>query len=153
MCFTVKRTKTTVEQKLDSLGCILVFTGVCALGYLALSRHWGYSIAGVGLLGVGWVIGDIRSKRRHGRVQDAFNTAFALSGRPFPHLEVGSSYGYPTFKLTFTSKAERTNAQDAGCIDAFKHAVQLIYLHYGSKENPFDADRAVWSTYEDKDSI
>jgi len=140
-------------KRLFSLGCILVFTGVCALGYLALSRHWGYSFAAAGLIGVWWVIGGVRLKRRYRKVQEALHAAFASSARPFPHLEVGSSYGFPTFRLTFASPAELASAQDAGCIAAFKLAIQSIYLHDGDKENPFDADKAVWITSKGRDSF
>lgn len=140
--------KAPVEQRLFSLGCALVFTGVCAFGYLALSRHWGYSMAAAALLGVWWLICELRWKVLHRRQLAALDAAFAPLGSPLPHLKQSSSYGFPTFTLTFTSEAELKRAQDSGSIAAFKRAIQSLHAHGWSKQNPFDADKAVWCTYE-----
>ncbi len=136
------------EEKLFSLGCLLVLIGVCAFTYLAFHTHWAYSAAAAGLIG-GWLlICQIRMRRDHRRHLAALSAAFASSSLPLPRIKQSGSYGFRSFTLTFSTEAELTQAQESGCIAAFKQAIQSLYMHTGSKQNPFDAQRAVWVTYE-----
>jgi hypothetical protein len=124
------------------------FIGACGFGYLALSSHWAYSVAIAGLIG-GWsLIRRMRWRCQHRRHLDALRAAFGPSERPVPHLKEESSYGFPHFTLTFVSEAELRHAEDSGNIAAFKEAIQSLYAHTGSKQNPFDVDWAVWVTCE-----
>ena len=140
--------KPPIEERLFSLGCLLVLIAVCAFGYLAFSSHWAYLAAVAGLIG-GWLlICRTRLRRNHRKHLEALRLAFAPSERPIPHLKEGGSYGFPTFTLTFASEAELKQAEESGRIAAFKKTIQSYYAHMGSKGNPFDADRAVWATYK-----
>jgi hypothetical protein len=136
------------EERLFSLGCLLMLIGLCVSGYLALTLHWTYVTAGAGLI-CGWLLfWQIRSRRDHRRHLDALNAVFAPSGRPVPSLKEGSSYGFPTFVLTFPSAADLRQAEESGCLAAFKQAIQSLHGHTGGKLIPFDADRAVCATFE-----
>ena len=140
--------KTQIEEQLFNFGCLLALVGVCAFSYLAIFSHWTYSAAVAGLIG-GWrLVCQVRMRRDHRRHLVALSAAFASSPFPLPRLKVGGSYGFRSFKLTFPSEVELTHAQESGYTAAFKEAIQSLYMHVGSKHNPFDADRAVWATYE-----
>jgi hypothetical protein len=140
--------KPRIEEKLFSLGCLLVLIGVCAFSYLAFFSHWTYSVAVVGLI-AGWLlVCRIRARRDHRRHLAALSAAFSSSSLPLPRLKSSYSYGYPSFTLTFSSEAELKQAEESGFIAAFKQAIQSLYMHTGRKQNPFDADRAVWATYD-----
>jgi hypothetical protein len=135
------------EERLYSLGCQLTLIGMCVSGYLALTLHWTYATAGAGLI-CGWLLlGQIRLRRDRRRHLDALDAAFAPSGHPIPSLKEGSSYGFPTFTLTFPSAVELRWAEESGCLAAFKQAIQSLYGHTGCKQIPFDADCAVWATH------
>ena len=140
--------KPAIEDRLFSLGCLLELIGVCFLGYLTTTAHWGYSLGVIGLIVVWLLICRIRVGRNRRRNLDVLRTAFATSTHALPQLKKDSSYGFPAFTLTFQSEAELRQAEESGCISAFKQAIQALYGHTGSKRNPFDADRAVWATYE-----
>ena len=135
------------EEILTRFGCLAVLVGMICFGYLAYSSHWAYSIAVVGLIGVGWLFVQIAEKHDHQRHIEMLKLVFAQSGVPVPHLKDGYSYGFRSFTLTFATEAELRQAEALGCIAAFKQAIQTLYGHVGSKRNPFDADRAVWATY------
>lgn len=139
--------KTRTEERLVRFGCLTVLVGLSVFGYLAFSSHWAYSVAVAGLIGVGWLIVQVAQRRDHSRHVEMLGLAFAPSGLPVPQLKDGSSYGFPSFTLTFASEAELRQAEAQGCIAAFKDAVQTVYGHTGSKRNPFSADQAVWATY------
>jgi hypothetical protein len=140
--------KPAMEERLFSLGCMLVLVGTCVTGYLAVTSHWMYAAATAGLI-FGWrLVCRIRSSRDRCRHLEALSASFSPSGRPFPRLTEGTSYGFRTFTLTFRSEAELRQAEASGCIAAFKQAIQSLYGHTGGRQNPFDADRAVWATHE-----
>ena len=140
--------KPLIEERLFSFGWLLVLIAVCALGYLTLASHLAYSVAVAGLIGGWWVICGLRVRRHRRRHLDALKIAFASSDRPAPHLKEGNRYAFPTFTLTFASDAELKQAEVSGCIAAFKQSIQSMHAHIGSRQNPFDADLAVWATYE-----
>jgi hypothetical protein len=136
------------EEKLFSFGGLFVLVGTCIFAYVALSSDWRYSVAAVCLIS-GWVcIYRLRLKRNHLRDFEALKAEFTQKGLPVPELKEGNNYGFRAFTLTFASETELKKAKDAGCIAAFKQAIQGFYGHTGSKRNPFDAERAVWATYK-----
>ena len=144
------------RDKLFSTGCLLVsismciFTYLCTLGYLTLETHWKYPVAVAALISVWMIIRHIGMWRGHRRRRhlELLEAAFAQSGQSAPQLKDGGSYGFPSFTLIFPSEAELRQAQESGCIAAFKNAIQSLYGHMGNKQNPFDAERAVWATYK-----
>jgi len=121
---------------------------VCVLIYLAVTSHWTYSLAIVGLLLFWGLISQIRTRSLHRKDIDALRAAFSAPGMCIPRLEEGGGHGWSTFGLVFASASELKLAEESGCIAAFKQAIQQLHGHEGSKENPFDADRAVWAEYE-----
>lgn len=99
------------------------------------------------LLAVWFIRGSVRHKRLVSGCEAIFRKIYAAPS-PMPRLEIGSSYSYPTFTLTFLSKREREAADEAGLNQSFKHEIDMLCRDYGSKSNPFDADKAVWFTYQ-----
>jgi hypothetical protein len=140
--------KERVREMMSSLGCLLTLIGICVSGYLALTLHWTYATVGAALICGALLLGQIRLRRERRRLRDVLNAVFAPSGRPVPLLKEGSSYGFPTFTLTFPSEAELRQAEQSGCLAAFKQAIQSLYRHAGCKQMPFDANCAVSATYE-----
>lgn len=138
--------KPHIEERLFSSGCLLVFIAGCCLFFLAINFHWKFGIAFVGLFLAWVVVGLLRSKRFDHMHQEALKSAFSSSGIKLPHLKEGSLYGFPTFKLTFSSEAELLQAEASGSITAFKQAIHSIYYHVGG--DSFNSDSAVWATYE-----
>lgn len=139
--------KFRTEERLVRFAVLVLLVGLCAFGYLTLSSNLAYSFAVVGLLGVGWVIVKMGNRSAHRRDVEMLRLAFAASGLPVPKLEGGNSYEFRSITLTFSSEAELRQAEALGCIAAFKQAVQMLYMHTGSKQKPFNADKAVWATY------
>ena len=135
------------EEKLFSAGCLLVLIGVCVFGYLALHSHWLYSAVVAALIGSWMLVCRIRFRRDHRRHCELLTDAFANSGQPTPLLKDGMSYGFPSITLVFSSEDELKQAQESGRIEAFKHTIQLLHKHRGTKRNPFNAECAVWATY------
>jgi hypothetical protein len=138
----------SIEDRIFSLGCPIILSAVCALGYFTASGNWTYAIVAASFIGVWLVIARLRVKRLHRMHIAALKLAFAGSGLAVPHLKDGRHYSFPNFTLTFTSESELQRAEAAGCIRDFKKAIQTRYADSGSKGNPFDVERAVSTTYE-----
>jgi hypothetical protein len=136
------------QERLFQAGCLGVFLGVCVLVYLAVTSHWEYALAIVGLILVWGLIGRLRERHLRRMLLEALTAACADCGAAIPRLVEGSSYGWPTFGLVFVSASELKLAEESGCVAAFKQSVQSLHGHIGDKGNPFDADHAVWVTYE-----
>ena len=79
----------------------------------------------------------------------AFRAAFRDFDYPEPKLKTATSYGFPTFTLTFATEEALKAAQTEGRLGAFKYSISELYGHCGSVSNPFDAARAVRATFED----
>ena len=140
--------KRSTEERLFSLGCLLVAIGVIHFCYLALVSNWNYLLASAGMVG-GWLIlNSIRNRRDQRRHVEALKAAFAPTTQRVPHLTEGYIYGYPYFTLTFESETEMKLAEQTKCIAAFKQSIQSLYGHLGGSRKPFSADRAVAATYE-----
>jgi hypothetical protein len=130
------------------MGCLLVFLGVCVLIYLAVTSHWQYALGIAGLILFWGLIGRMRERSLRRKLLGALTAACSDCGASIPRLVEDSSYGWPTFELVFPSASELKLAEESGCVAAFKQAVQSLHSHIGDKENPFDAERAVWVTCE-----
>ncbi|MFZ2276617.1 MAG: hypothetical protein WAW39_02415 [Prosthecobacter sp.] len=140
--------KPSTGERLFSFGCLLVLIGISTCLFFAFTSGLRY-VFYAGCLVVIWlVIARIRSGHFHQRHLVALREAFSAKDIPVPHLKESYSYGWPSFTLTFQTEEDLKLAKEAGCISAFKQKIQLFYDHLGGAENPFDADRAVWATYE-----
>ena len=81
------------------------------------------------------------------RYKEVFESVFANSSTK-PKYEQEYSYGYPAFTLTFASKAELDEAVSGKITDLFSQRIGEVCRNTGSKKHPFDAERAIWLTYE-----
>ena len=89
------------------------------------------------------------------RQKSAFNLVFKKFDGSKPKLEIGNSYGYPSFKLIFKTKEDMDKAQMEGLIKQFTVRIQEICQlpsDAGRKVWSFDAERAIYATNEDKHS-
>ncbi len=136
------------EEKLFSYGCLSVLAVILLCVWLAFSSSWTYGLLAACLL-VGWLlICRIRLRRDHLSHTAALREAFSVPGITVPKLSERNSYGFPSFTLTFPTEEALKHAEEAGCVAAFKQSLQLLYAHVGGSDNPFEADRAVWATYD-----
>ncbi len=76
-------------------------------------------------------------------IQSHLHESFAgTSSRP--RLEVGYSYGYPAFKVTFATQSEHEMAVLSGKTREFNRRVEIVCSTSGSNERPFNAEQAVF---------
>jgi len=137
-----------LQERLNSIGCFLVFVGLCVFVYLAYTSNWRYLIAAVGLVYC-WVrISKIRLKHSDQRDIDALKSVFLGSESNIPQFKRGASYGFPTFTLTFESESALRQAEKSGHISSFRQYIQSTYANSGGKRNQFNAELAIYVTYE-----
>ena len=63
-----------------------------------------------------------------------------------PTVEISSSYGYPSFQVTFPSNDLLARARHGGQTGLFLVGIQALCKNSGSKRRPFDASVAIWFT-------
>ena len=136
------------EDRCFDIGCLCVAIALIVLGWIAIFSDPKYWIACGVVLGGWWVIGSVRMKGHRARDAAAFAEIFEVLGSSKPSLEVGYHYGFNYFTVTFSSEADMEKAESLGLIERFQDRIQELYGHRGSKRNPFDAERAVYATYE-----
>lgn len=138
-----------ISNKLFELGFRITVGGSIACVIFAIFGHPSF-LAGAVLLWGMWIIYcNIREKKNRRLYLSAFQNAFKQFAAPTPALEIGSSYGRPSFKITFKTEGDLKKAQSEEHIGTFKNAIQeLCAPHYSSLKNPFDAERAIYTTYE-----
>lgn len=69
--------------------------------------------------------------------EDTFKNAKIKS----PTLEIGTSYSWGTFSITFSTKEDLEFAESNGLIEQFKKRIKGYY------DKEFDPDRALYCTY------
>lgn len=126
-----------------------MFLLLIALGALACFVDRNYLYAAGGLAAIWIPVCMVLTRREKARLMVAFGSAFGDFKCPEPKLKTESSYGFPSFTLTFKCEEDLKTAQKEGRIGLFKHAISELYGHSGSASNPFDVARAVWVTHED----
>jgi hypothetical protein len=136
------------EAKLFQRGCLVVFLLLIALGALAYFVDRAYLFGAGGLVASWAAVCIVQSRREKARLMVAFRAAFGDFDYPEPKLKTGTSYGFPTFTLTFATEEGLKAAQAEGRLGTFKYSISDLYGHCGSSSNPFDAARAVWATFE-----
>lgn len=67
---------------------------------------------------------------------------------PKPIYEYGFTDGFPTFTITYATKAKLIKAKEMGTPKLFTLEIEKLCKDIGSESNPFDAELAVWFTYE-----
>ena len=92
--------------------------------------------------------GEFALRRRRAKRDVALKFIFQDFDGAFPSVKESSHYGYPSFTITFASKAELDRAEKEGLVARFIGSIQEIYAKCGTRRNPFSAERAVWATYE-----
>ncbi len=136
------------EAKLFQRGCLVVFLSLVALGALAYFVDRSYLFGAGGVVAIWVVVCMAQARREKARLMVAFRAAFGDFDYPEPKLKTGTSYGYPTFTLTFATEEGLKAAQTEGRLGIFKYSISELYGHCGSESNPFDPARAVWATFE-----
>ena len=113
------------EAKLFQRGCLGVFLLLIALGALAYFVDRSY-LFGAGVLVVIWAaLSIVQSRREKARLMVAFRAAFRDLDFPEPTLKTGSSYGYPTFTITFATEEDMKTAQADGRLGIFNYSICL----------------------------
>jgi len=90
------------------------------------------------------------------RQRSIFSLVFEKFDSTKPNLIISSSYGYPSFKLIFKTKEDMDKAEREGFIKQFTIRIQEICQlpsDTGREARPFDAERAIYTTYEGKPSV
>ena len=133
------------------MGCLLVLLGTMVSGYLAFAVHWVYGGVAASLISAWILVSRSRANSAERIDSESLHEIFRPTGRSSPTLKRSSRYGYPAWTLIFPSQADFNAAESSGCISAFKAILQSRYAHLGSKDSPFDAERAIDLVYETKD--
>jgi hypothetical protein len=66
-----------------------------------------------------------------------------------PELKMGTSYGFPSFQVTFQTDIDLANARANGLTDRFTAQIQQLCRDRGFDDRPFDAEAAIWFTSQD----
>ncbi|MBI5767400.1 MAG: hypothetical protein HZA93_06360 [Verrucomicrobia bacterium] len=134
---------------LRALGTALAILAVYCVGVLAWARYTMLVVAGalilVGLFCGYFIVSTRRERDRAKRVDAAFREVYAQLS-PLPVMEISGAYGFPAFKILFCSRPALEAASSRNA--AFKSEIGKIYRDYGTRSNPFDADRALLFTYD-----
>jgi hypothetical protein len=83
----------------------------------------------------------LKNKRSKLRQTKDFEDTFKNAQIKSPTLEIGTSYSWPTFAITFSSKEDLEFAESNGLIEQFKKKLRRYY------DQDFDPDRALHCTY------
>lgn len=134
-------------ELLHGPGCLLVLIGMVALTILAFTVHLSYLIGAIALIVIYVFLSRRNMKEDHRLFSLVFDNAFESFLGTKPSLLIRNSYGFPQFTITFQSEGDMNLAEADGYLRAFKLGIADLCSHCGSKENPFDVDRAVYSTY------
>lgn len=89
------------------------------------------------LVGLGW----LKHKISQWSLTRVFKGVFNDSPIQKPTLRIGSSYSWPTFDITFSTKEDLEFAETSGLIKQFKNKIRTRYT------KDFDPDRAIYYTY------
>lgn len=89
------------------------------------------------LVGLGW----LKQKISRLTLNKEFKSVFKNSQIQIPTLKIGSSYSWPTFDITFSTKEDLELAETSGLINQFKTRIRRRYT------KDFDPDRAIYCTY------
>lgn len=141
--------KPTLESRLWAVLGAAALLAISGLIYLATAVRWKYVLGAVGLL-IAWLgIAELQRARKARRNRQELDRIHRAAGIEPPDYRSASSYGFPTFTLTFTNALEMKRAEEAGCIAAFKQFVQTSYRDAGTKSNPFDVELALYVTHRE----
>ena len=88
-----------------------------------------------------------KQRTREQQYWAAFESVFS-SLPATPKYEQRYSYGYPAFTVTFASKPDLDENRTNGLTERFTKRIGELCKDSGSKKHPFDAERAIWFTYE-----
>ena len=86
-----------------------------------------------------WRIESLKAKK-------ILSHVFRGQDLPLPHLLLGTSYSWPTFKITFDSSETFRRAHERGLLTNFEQQLRQLY---GTE---FDPSRAVTYLYEDSNN-
>lgn len=97
-----------------------------------------YIVLPIGLwLGYHW----LKNKRIKLKQTKDFEEIFRKSEIKLPALKIGTSYSWPTFSITFSTKEDMEFAEQNGLIDQFKKILKTYY------DKEFDPSLAIYCTY------
>jgi hypothetical protein len=138
------------QQRLTSLGCLLILVMLIAGIVAAFLGHPKYLLPVVPLVLLWIIYGSARRKAERQRELEAFAEAFRnFDGSP-PRLASPrfASYGWPGFEIVFDSRRDLQLAKAQGRVDLFKTLIQGIHGHISHHGQRFDPNKAVFTTYE-----
>src|SRR5688572_28400582 len=85
------------------------------------------------LVGLGW----LKNKITQLTLTKDFKSVFKNAQIELPTLRIGSSYSWPTFDITFSTKEDLEFAESSGLVSQFKNKIRMRY----SKD--FNPDKAI----------
>ena len=89
------------------------------------------------------LISDVREQECKEAFESIFSDAIVM-----PKYEQLYAYGHPAFAVTFPTKSDLDNSIGTGYTKRFTEEIGEICQSRSDAKNPFDADRAIWYTYE-----
>jgi hypothetical protein len=97
------------------------------------------------LLGGGVALYLCWARWRHVVLNRSCRAAFEriFTADPKPKYRMFYSYSVPVFRIAFASQSAYVQARQAGHTESFTAAIQDLCQHYGSRERPYEAARAV----------
>ena len=139
------------EERIFEAGYRLFLFAFIGLGLLALVCWEVVWLLGIPI-GIGiWVLYCLVRTFCHEQIcRREFELVFSSFTESGPRLKCSSSYGWPSFVITFQSEDEYHLASQEGLIDAFKERIQKLLGHLGDSEKRFDAELAVYATWKDR---
>jgi len=90
----------------------------------------------------------IRAKIINTKYKKVFDNVYKNTS-PTPKYELRSSYGYPSFTITFDSVESLIGAEEEGLNHSFLKDIQELCKDMGSKDNPFNSEKAVFFTTDE----
>ena len=82
--------------------------------------------------------------------EQVFSEAFAPMGE-VPQFKMAYSYAVPVFRICHKSKSLNDIAESTGANAAFVAGIQKVCNAYGSQDNPYQASRAIFFTWNESE--
>lgn len=114
-----------------------------------LARFTGWLLLGLVVLVILMLsLASRQRKRVITNYQQVFREIFGEPSSGFPKLEVGSSYGFDSFTILFATREERAQPDRQNQVERFKTVIQQLCARQGGDSRPFDADQALFVSYD-----
>jgi hypothetical protein len=100
----------------------------------------------ISIIAIIFIYGIIKNKINRRKQIKIFKGVFTENYFPFPTIEFGFVYSWPTFKIVFKYKSDLERAKKLGLTLKFEKEIQNIY------DGDFDSTRAVSYEFKENDT-